>query len=136
MKCLIVHVLPYYKVSFRFQTAPSTGQHPCCARLTEHMNSSDPIFDRGADYFNEEEHEAELQRIRLSLARERRDTRNRLRRQRMAAQDATMSSDSEMENLTDDVKNKMDVTPADSTPPELVKLDPSEIGMSVGYKHL
>ncbi|KAK3705883.1 hypothetical protein LTR37_013036 [Vermiconidia calcicola] len=56
----------------------------------------------------------------------------------MAAQDNAMSSDSEVEDLTSGVKNgKMDVnTPAGSTPQELIKLDPSEIGMSVGLKNL
>ena len=55
---------------------------------------------------------------------------------RLMARREDLSSDSETEGLADAVKSKMDLTPAGSTPQELVKLDPSEVGMSVGYKHL
>ena len=80
------------------------------------------------------EQEAEFQR----RHRERivREARLRRHRAKMAAKaQADDTSDSEIEVLTSDAK-KMDLTPAGSTPQELVKLDPSEIGMSVGYKNL
>ena len=85
------------------------------------------ILDQEAEF-----HRRSLQRARESARRRRRQ--NNI----MAAQQAQAdnSSDSEMEGVTSGVKNKMDLTPAGSTPQELVKLDPSEIGMSAGYKHL
>jgi hypothetical protein len=76
--------------------------------------------------FLSEDQEEEFERIRLiskairlreSRARERR------RRQMMAQMDQEVSSDSEVEGLAKEVK-KMDLTPAGSTPQELVKLDP------------
>lgn len=54
----------------------------------------------------------------------------------MARKEAEASSDSDVDALAKTVKTNMDLTPANSTPQELVKVDPAEIGMSVGYKHL
>ena len=74
-----------------------------------------------------EEEELEFQRHYLvTRARLERQERERRRRQRMAAQNTDLSSDSEMEGLTNGVKGKMELTPAGSTPQELVKLDPAE----------
>ena len=85
-----------------------------------------------------EEQEYQLQQVRLiqrqQIIQEQKQRRKRLK---MAAQAADASSDSDVDELTSTVRNKMDLTPAGSTPPEeLVKLDPSEIGMSAGYKYL
>lgn len=44
--------------------------------------------------------------------------------------------DAEVDDLSSHVKNKAQITPAESTPQELVKIDPAEVGMSLGYKHL
>ena len=83
-----------------------------------------------------EEQELELQRhLHNSRARIARLQKERRRRLKMAAQDGSFSSDEEVDSVTSKIKNKLDITP-NSTPQELVKLDPSEIGMSAGYKHL
>ncbi len=77
--------------------------------------------------FLSEDQEEEFQRAYLlSRVRLLRESRERERRRRAAmASELEVSSDSEVDNLTKDVKNgKMDLTPADSTPQELVKLDP------------
>ena len=76
--------------------------------------------------FLSEDQEEEFERIRqISRAIRLRETRarERRRRQMMAQLDQEVSSDSEVEGLAKEVK-KMDLTPAGSTPQELVKLDP------------
>ncbi|KAK5165851.1 uncharacterized protein LTR77_008774 [Saxophila tyrrhenica] len=105
------------------------------------MNSLDnislpPIFD-GEDFDSEDEERLRARQeffCQLGLL----NAKNRLelkKRRMAAARDA--SSDSEVEEVTNGVKKgKMDVTPADSTPQELVKLDPAEVGMTVGLKYL
>ena len=91
------------------------------------MNPLDSLVPPEQLYLDEEE---ELQRSLLlasyrRLARQEREKAERRRRQQMAQMDQEVSSDSETEGLTEDVKNgKMDLTPAGSTPQELVKLDP------------
>ena len=85
-----------------------------------------------------EEQEYQLQQIRAAQRQEIIRERKQLRKRRkMAAQAADGSSDSDVDELTTTVRNKIDLTPPGSTPPEeLVKLDPAEIGMSAGYKYL
>ena len=76
--------------------------------------------------FLSEDQEEEFERIRLiSKAIRLREIRaqERRRRQTMAQLDQEMSSDSEVEGVAKEIK-KMDLTPAGSTPQELVKLDP------------
>ena len=91
------------------------------------MNPLDSLVPPEQLYLDEEE---ELQRALLlanyrRLARQEREKAERRKRQQMAQMDQELSSDSETEGLTKDVKNgKMDLTPAGSTPQELVKLDP------------
>jgi hypothetical protein len=91
------------------------------------MNPLDSLVPPEQLYLAEEEG---LQRALLlanyrRLARKEREKAERRRRQQMAQMDQELSSDSETEGLTKDVKNgKMDLTPAGSTPQELVKLDP------------
>ena len=76
--------------------------------------------------FLSEDQEEEFERIRLiSKAIRLREIRaqERRRRQTMAQLDQEVSSDSEVEGVAKEIK-KMDLTPAGSTPQELVKLDP------------
>ena len=80
------------------------------------------------DLFLSDEQEEEIQRAillsQIRLGRANRE-RERRRRQMMAQMDQEASSDSEVEGVTKGIKDgKMDVTPAGSTPQELVKLDP------------
>lgn len=60
----------------------------------------------------------------------------KLRRQRMARHNESDSSESETGRLANKLNNVAKLTPDTDTPQELVKLDPAEIGMSIGYKHL
>lgn len=91
------------------------------------MNPLDNLVPPDQLYLDEEE---ELQRSILlanyrRLARQEREKAERRRRQQMAQMDQDASSDSEVDTLTKGVKGgKMDLTPAGSTPQELVKLDP------------
>ena len=92
------------------------------------MNPLDNLLPPGEVYFTEDQ-EAEFHRhyrqARLRLAREDRERRRRKRMAALQALDAEVSSDSEVDGLSKDVKDgKMDLTPAGSTPQELVKLDP------------
>jgi len=79
------------------------------------------------------------------LVRRAKAERQSRRRAQLARREDTMSSDSEVNEVTAKLKDSAKLTPEGSTPqepvkvdnpPELVKLDPAEIGMSVGYKHL
>jgi hypothetical protein len=103
------------------------------------MNSGCPPVDDVLDWIDQEE---ELQRIRLVQNLQRsREQRTRRRRQQQQQAEMSSSSDSEVEAVTNGVKSKMNLTPGESTPKdtpkeELVKLDPAEIGMSVGLKQL
>ncbi|KAK5123020.1 hypothetical protein LTR85_003586 [Meristemomyces frigidus] len=59
------------------------------------------------------------------------------RRREMARQNQDDSSESETDQLAKKFNDAAKLTPGSTdTPQELVKLDPAEIGMSVGYKHL
>lgn len=88
------------------------------------------------DYLREEDINGAYQRKLRRLAREKKQRLARLKREEMARKEAEVSSDSDVDTLTKTVKTAMELTPANSTPQELVKVDPAEIGMSVGYKHL
>lgn len=90
------------------------------------MNPLDSLVPPQHFFLDEEE---DLQRAIVlanyrRLARQEREKAERRRRQQMAQMDQEVSSDSEVERLAKDVNSKMDLTPAGSTPQELVKLDP------------
>ena len=91
-----------------------------------------------ADY--EEDQLSQLRRAqRLRRIQRERDQRlARAKKEAMARKDAEASSDSDVDAVTKAIKTNMTLTPAGSTPQEqeLVKVDPAEIGMSVGYKQL
>ena len=90
------------------------------------MNPLDNLVPPEQLYLSEDQEEDFHRAYLLSRIRLLRESRERERRRRQAmALEQEVSSDSEVENLTKEVKNgKMDITPADSTPQELVKLDP------------
>jgi membrane-bound lytic murein transglycosylase MltF len=90
------------------------------------MNPLDNLVPPEQLYLSEDQEEDFHRAYLLSRIRLLRESRERERRRRQAmALEQEVSSDSEVENLTKEVKSgKMDLTPADSTPQELVKLDP------------
>ena len=104
------------------------------------MNSPDDFLSHDIFGLTQEDRENLNRQYLLERVQRQREERERRRRQRMAAQRADVSSDEDVGDLTNTVKSKMDLTPAGSTPneqePELVKLDPAEVGMSVGLKQL
>lgn len=90
------------------------------------MNPLDNLVPPEHFYLDEDEdlERASILAFYRRIARQERE-RERRRRQAVATMDQEISSDSEMETLTKQVKDgKMDLTPAGSTPQELVKLDP------------
>ena len=104
------------------------------------MNPLDNLVPPDVFYFDEEDDRARYVNSIVFQQRRRQRDDQRRRKRRQACDTGNMSSDSEVEtgplNLTDMAKV---LTPAGSTPKEkeeLVKLDPKEIGMTTGYKHL
>jgi hypothetical protein len=89
-------------------------------------------------YFLTDEDEERLQLLRLQAAHQRTHRINRRRALGLNHHEDDDSSDSDnMENLTDALKGaKLTPESGDTPKEELVKLDPAEIGMSVGLKHL
>jgi hypothetical protein len=79
-------------------------------------------------HFDDDDSEAEelrQQLIRQSILRQRLTLQNARRRRMLEMADKDASSDSDVDEVTKGVQaGKMDVTPASSTPQELVKLDP------------
>lgn len=101
------------------------------------MNPPDSFCPPDPNSFLDEATQAEInRRFRDRLLMQERQRRRQQQRRMAEREKAEISSDSEIDGLANTVKGKMELTPAGSTPQELVKLDPSEIGMSAGYKHL
>jgi len=98
------------------------------------MNFSDAFAPPGIIYLEDELDNEQL--IRLNQAQLQALEQSNKRRRRMARQvNDSSSSESEMDQVTNKL-NGTRLTPDTATPQELVKLDPDEIGMSSGYKHL